>query len=59
MSIEAHSPDLHSGFNLKRHILEVVGKSSDLVLSHPPYHNAAELKGLYPKCSGSHPTKSR
>jgi hypothetical protein len=41
MSIEAHSPDLHSGFNLKRHILEVVGKSSDLVLSHPPYHNAA------------------
>jgi hypothetical protein len=40
MGIEAHGLDLHSGFNiLKQRILEVVGKPSDLVLSHPPYHN--------------------
>jgi hypothetical protein len=35
MGIEAHGLDLHSGFNvLKQSILEVVGKPSDLVLSH-------------------------
>jgi hypothetical protein len=33
MGIEAHGLNVHSGFNiLKRHILEVVGKPSDLVL---------------------------
>ena len=37
MSIEAHGLDLHSGFNiLKQRILDVVGKPSDLVLSHRP-----------------------
>lgn len=40
MGIEAHGLDLHSGFNiLKQRIIEAVGKPSDLVLSHPPYHN--------------------
>jgi hypothetical protein len=40
MRIEAHGLDLHSGFNiLKQRILDVVGKPSNLVLSHPPYHN--------------------
>jgi hypothetical protein len=40
LGIEAYGLDLHSGFNiLKQRILEVVGKPSDLVLSHPPYHN--------------------
>jgi len=38
MCIEAHGLDLHSGFNtLKERIPDVVGKPSDLVLSHPPY----------------------
>jgi hypothetical protein len=38
--IEAHGLDLHSGFNiLKQRILEAVGKPSDLLLSHPSYHN--------------------
>jgi len=33
MGIEAHGLNVHSGFNiLKRQILEVVGKPSDLVL---------------------------
>ncbi len=46
MGIEAHGLDLHSGFNiLKQRILEVVGKSSDLVLSHPPYHNIVVYSG--------------
>jgi len=37
MRIEAHGLNVHSGFNiLKRHILDEVGKPSDLVLSHPP-----------------------
>ena len=38
--------DLHSGFNiLKQRILEAVGKPSDLVLSHPPYHNIVVYSG--------------
>jgi hypothetical protein len=46
MGIEAHGLDLHSGFNvLKQSILEVVGKPSDLVLSHPPYHNIVVYSG--------------
>ena len=46
MRIEAHGLDLHSGFNiLKQRILEVVGKPSDLVLSHPPYHNFVVYSG--------------
>lgn len=40
LGIEAYGLDLHSGFNLlKQRILDVVGKPSDLVMSHPPYHN--------------------
>ena len=46
INIEAHGLDLHSGFNiLKQSILEVVGKPSDLVLSHPPYHNIVVYSG--------------
>ena len=46
MRIEAHGLDLHSGFNiLKQCILEEVGKASDLVLSHPPYHNIVVHSG--------------
>jgi len=46
MGIEAHGLDLHSGFNiLKQRILEAVGKPSDLVLSHPPYHNIVVYSG--------------
>jgi hypothetical protein len=46
MRIEAHGLDLHSGFNvLKQRILDVVGKPSDLVLSHPPYHNIIVYSG--------------
>jgi hypothetical protein len=46
MNIEARGLDLHSGFNiLKQSILEVVGKPSDLVLSHPPYNNIAAYSG--------------
>jgi hypothetical protein len=46
MGIEAYGLDLHSGFNiLKQRILEVVGKPSDLVLSHPPYHNIVIYSG--------------
>jgi hypothetical protein len=46
MGIEAHGLDLHSGFNiLKQSILEAVGKPSDLVLSHPPYHNIVVYSG--------------
>jgi hypothetical protein len=46
IGIEAHGLDLHSGFNiLKQRILEVVGKPSDLVLSHPPYHNIVVYRG--------------
>ena len=38
--------DLHSSFSiLKRRILEEVGKPSDLVLSHPPYHNIVVYSG--------------
>jgi hypothetical protein len=41
-----HGLDLHSGFNiLKQRIPEVVGKPSDLVLSHPPYHNIIVYNG--------------
>ena len=46
MGIEAHGLDLHSGFNiLKDSILESVGKPSDLVLSHPPYHDMIPYSG--------------
>jgi len=46
MGIEAHGLDLHLGFNiLKRRILDEVGKPSDLVLSHPPYHNMVVYSG--------------
>ncbi len=46
MGIEAHGLVLHWGFNiLKQPILEAVGKSSDLVVSHPPYHNIVVYSG--------------
>jgi hypothetical protein len=46
MDIEAYGLDLHSGFNiLKDSILETVGKASDLVLSHPPYHDCVLYSG--------------
>jgi hypothetical protein len=46
MGIEAHGLDLHSGFNIvKERILAVMGKPSNLVLSHPPYHNIVEYSG--------------
>jgi hypothetical protein len=46
MGIEAHGLDRHSGSNiLKQRILEAVGKPSDLVVSHPPYHNIVVYSG--------------
>jgi hypothetical protein len=46
MGIEAHGLDLHSGFNiLTDSILQVVGKPSDLVFSHPPYHDMVVYSG--------------
>jgi hypothetical protein len=46
MGIEAYGLDLDSGFNiLKDSILETVGKPSDLVLSHPPYHDCVVYSG--------------
>lgn len=46
MGIEAYGLDLHSGFNiLTQRILEVVKKPSDLVLSHPPYHDMIIYSG--------------
>jgi hypothetical protein len=46
MGIEAYGLDLHSGFNiLKQRILDVVGKPSDLVFSHPPYHDIIVYSG--------------
>ena len=46
MGIEAYGLDLHSGFNILKHsILEVIGKPSDLVLAHPPYHNMIVYSG--------------
>ena len=46
MGIESYGLDLHSGFNILEHsILETVGKPSDLVLSHPPYHNIVVYSG--------------
>ena len=46
MGIEAYGLDLHSGFNiLKQRILDAVGKPSDLVFSHPPYHNLILYSG--------------
>ncbi len=46
LGIEAYGLDLHSGFNiLKQRILEAVGKPSDLVISHPPYHNLIVYSG--------------
>jgi hypothetical protein len=38
MQIEAHGLDLHSGFNaIRDSIVGTVGKTADLVVSHPPY----------------------
>lgn len=46
LGIEAYGLDLHSGFNiLKQRILDAVGKPSDLVFSHPPYHNLIAYSG--------------
>jgi hypothetical protein len=46
MHIEAYGLDLRSRFNiLKQRILEVVQKPSDLVLSHPPYHDMIVYSG--------------
>lgn len=46
MGIEAHGLNLHSGYNiLKQRILDVVGKPSELMLSHPPYHNIVVYSG--------------
>ena len=46
MEIESYGLDLHSGFNILEHsTLETVGKPSDLVLSHPPYHNMVVYSG--------------
>jgi hypothetical protein len=46
MDIEAHGLDLHSGFNILRHsILQTVGKPSDFVFSHPPYHDMVQYSG--------------
>ena len=51
----AHGLDLHSGFNiLKQRILDVVGRPSDLVLSHPPYHNIVVYSGNE-QGRGAHP----
>lgn len=46
MGIEAYGFDLHEGFNILRNsILEAVGKETDLVLSHPPYHDMLKYSG--------------
>lgn len=46
MGIESYGLDLHSGFNvLKDSITETVGKQSDFVLSHPPYHDMVKYSG--------------
>jgi hypothetical protein len=46
MGIEAYGLDLHSGFNiLKQSIRATVGRHSDLVLSHPPYHDIIRYSG--------------
>lgn len=46
MGIESYRLDLHSGFNILEHsILKTVGKPSDLVLSHPPYHDMVVYSG--------------
>jgi hypothetical protein len=46
MGIEAFGLDLHSGFNiLRQRIVEVVGKESDLVFSHLPYHQMHVYSG--------------
>jgi hypothetical protein len=50
MGIEAHGLDAPRGFNILKHrVLNAVGKWSDLVLSHPRYHDvvvaAATLHG--------------
>lgn len=38
MGIEAHGLDLHQGFNaIRDSIVGAVGKTADLVVSHPPY----------------------
>jgi hypothetical protein len=44
---EGHGDNaLHSGFNILRtSILTTIGKSSDLVLSHPPYHDMIPYSG--------------
>ena len=46
MGIEAYGLDLHSGFNILRDsILQRVGKESDMVFSHPPYHDMIVYSG--------------
>lgn len=46
MGIEAIGLDLHSGFNaIRDSILRVVGKESDLVVSHPPYGSMIVYSG--------------
>lgn len=46
MGIEAHGLDLHSGFDaLTDSIEERIGKQSDLVFSHPPYHQMVRYSG--------------
>jgi hypothetical protein len=43
---DAHGLDLYSGFNiLTDSILQAVGKPSDLVFSHPPYHDMVIYSG--------------
>jgi hypothetical protein len=46
MGLEAYWLDLHSGHNILRNsILQTVGKESDLVFSHPPYHTMVRYSG--------------
>jgi hypothetical protein len=54
MGIEAYGLDQHSGFNILKHrILDVVGKQSDFVLSHPRYHDVivdtGNVRGRQPR----------
>ncbi len=46
LKIPAIGLDLHSGFNILRDsILEKVGEPSDLIVSHPPYHDMIYYSG--------------
>lgn len=47
MGIEAYGLDLHSGFNaIRDDILTTVGKTADLVVSHPPYGSMIQYSGV-------------